>query len=64
MTGGTLRWNDIDTFGTRTTKMADGKTASQKLLFVTFDELLTPFGANVSYKPVSSKDEARLHQFG
>ena len=25
---------------------------------------LIPFGATVSYKPISSKDEARLHQFG
>ena len=31
---------------------------------VQFDGLLIPFGGNVSYKPISSKDAARLHQFG
>ena len=25
---------------------------------------LIPFGANVSYKPISERDVARLHQFG
>ena len=29
-----------------------------------FDGLLIPFGAKVSYKPISSKDDAKPHQFG
>ena len=44
--------------------MADGKTAYDKRLCVKFDGPLISFGATVSYKPISSKDEARLHQFG
>ena len=31
---------------------------------VTCERLLFPFGANVSYKPISSKNESRLHQVG
>ena len=30
----------------------------------TFDGPLNPFEAKVTYKPISSNDEARLHQFG
>ena len=45
-------------------KMADGKTAYEKTFGVTFDGPLIPFGANVSYRHISSKDVSRLHQFG
>ena len=45
-------------------KMADGKTTDQKSMCVQCDGPLIPFAAKVSYKPISSKDEARLHQFG
>ena len=45
-------------------KMADGKTAFEKTCGVNFDGPLIPFGAKVSYMPISSEDEARLHQFG
>ena len=34
-------------------KMPDGKTASNKLCGVTFARPLIPFGAKVSYKPIS-----------
>ena len=45
-------------------KVAADKTANEKRCGVKFDGLLIPCGANVSYKPISSKDEARLHQCG
>ena len=44
-------------------KMADGKTANEKRSGVNVDGPLIPFGAKLSYKPLSSKDEATLHQF-
>ena len=44
-------------------KMADGKTAYEKIWFK-FDGLWIPFGANVSCKPISSMDEARLRPLG
>ena len=45
-------------------KMADGKTAYSETCGVTFDGHLIPLGANVSDKPISPKDESRLHQVG
>ena len=45
-------------------KMADGKTVHENKFGVTFDGHLVSFGANVSYKHVSSKDESLRHQFG
>ena len=45
-------------------KMADGKTVFGNIFGVKFDGPLIPFGATVSRKPISSTDEARLHQFG
>ena len=42
-------------------KMADRKTASHKKCGVTFDRLLIPNGAKVSYKPISCKDGWLLH---
>ena len=42
-------------------KMADGTTAYENS-GVQFDGLLISFGATVSHKTISSKDEARLHQ--
>ena len=45
-------------------KLADGKTAYENIFDATFDRLLIPFGANVGYKPISSRDESGLHQFG
>ena len=44
--------------------MGDGKTVCAKRCAVEFNALLIPFGANVSCKPISSKVEERLHQFG
>ena len=44
--------------------MDDGKTACAKRFAVEFNALLIPFEANASCKPISSKDEAKLHQFG
>ena len=41
--------------------MADGKTANENISGVTSDGLLIPFGARVSCKSISSKDESRLH---
>ena len=45
-------------------KMAHGNIAYEKRCDVKFDGPLIPFGATVSSKPISSKDEAKLHQFG
>ena len=42
----------------------DGKTTYEKRRGVKFDGLLMPYGAKISCKPISSKDEARLHQLG
>ena len=47
-------WNEHD-------KMADGKTASDKICGVTFDRPLIPFGGKVSYKPISSNNESLLN---
>ena len=41
-------------------KMADGKTAFEKSVFVKLCGPRIPFGAAVSYKAIPSKDEARL----
>ena len=43
--------------------MPEGKIAYETRHGVKFDAPLIPFGAKVSFKPISSKDEARLHQF-
>ena len=40
-------------------KIADGKTAYEKNMECS-DGHFIPFGANVSYKPISSKDESLL----
>ena len=45
-------------------KMASGKTAYEQRLGVQIDGAWIPFGAKVSCKPISSKDEAGLHEFG
>ena len=45
-------------------KLADGKTAYEQTLGEKFDGLLIPFGAEVCHRPMSSKDEVRLHFFG
>ena len=45
-------------------KMADGKTAHQKIIGVTFDGRLIPCRAKVSCKTISNKDESRLHRQG
>ena len=34
------------------------------VLELTLRGLLIPFGAEISYKPITEKDQARLHQFG
>ena len=44
-------------------RMADGKTAYEKRFAVTCDGPSTPFGARVSYKPIASRDAAKLRQF-
>ena len=44
--------------------IADGKTAYENIFDVKFDGALNPFGAKVRYESISSKDEARLYQFG
>ena len=44
-------------------EMADGKTAFKRRCGVTLDGPVIPFGARASYKPISSTDESRLHQF-
>ena len=57
----------MDSFGSLRNvhdKMADGKTACGKTCCVKFDGFLIPFGVNVSCKPISERDEARLHQIG
>ena len=45
-------------------QMAEGTTAHEKICGVTFDGPLIPFVAKVSHKPISSKGDGRLHQFG
>ena len=45
------------------TKIADGKTAFEKICGELFHGPVISFGAKVSYKP-SSKDVSRLHRFG
>ena len=62
--GGTVRWNVVCLLRNVHEKMADGKTAYEKRCGVKFDGPLIPFGAQISYKPTSSKDEAKLHPFG
>ena len=62
MSGGTVRRIAVATCAVCTTN--DGKTAYEKRCGVKFDGLLMPYGAKTSYKPISSKDEARLHQLG
>ena len=42
--------------------MADGKTDDENICGV--DELEIPFGATVGHKPISTKDETRIHQVG
>ena len=44
-------------------KLADGKTAYEQTRGEKFDGLMIPCGAEVCYKPISSKDESRVHQF-
>ena len=44
--------------------MTDDKRACAKTVVVNIDGSSIPFGAKVSNKPISSKDESRLHQFG
>ena len=40
------------------------ETAYKKRFGCDFTGPLIPFGAEINYKPITSKDEARLHQFG
>ena len=59
-----MRWNAIVTCERCTTKMADGKTASEKRYGKTFDGPSIPFGTLVEYIPITAKDKSRIHQFG
>ena len=45
-------------------RLTDGRAAYETGFGVEFDGHVIAFGGKVSYKPVSSKDEPRLHQFG
>ena len=45
-------------------KMTDGKAAHERRIGVAFDGPMIPFGATISYKPISSKCGSRLHQLG
>ena len=62
--GGTVRMECCCYFRNVHDKMVNGRTACEKSCGVKCDGALIPFGAKVSYKPISSKDEAKLHQFG
>ena len=42
----------------------DGRWQARHKIGVAFDGQLSPFGANASHKPLASKGEAMLHQFG
>ena len=55
--------NVIATCATCMTRWLMARQHMRKPCGVTFEGTLIPFGANVSYKPISSKDEATLHQF-
>ena len=59
-TVGTVRWNVIGTCGASATKWPMARK-NENISGVTFDGPLIPFGARVSCKSISSKDESRLH---
>ena len=44
--------------------LADGKTPCERRFGEPFDGPVIPFGAMVAYRPISSRDQPRLHQFG
>ena len=44
-------------------RTADGKTAYEKRFAVTCDGPSTPFGAKISFRPIASRDAAKMRQF-
>ena len=42
----------------------DDKTAFERRCGSSFSGPLTPFGAEITYLPITDKDKSRLHQFG
>ena len=44
--------------------LADGKTPCERRFGEPFDGPVIPFGAMVEYRPISSRDQPRLHQIG
>ena len=44
--------------------LKDNRTAYKRRFEVDFHGPRIPFGAEVSYKPITEKDKARLHEFG
>ena len=43
---------------------ADGKTPYERRFGEPFKGPIMPFGAIVEYHPISTRDQARVHQFG
>ena len=44
--------------------LKDGKTPYERRFGEPFNGPIIPFGAKISYKPITSSDKKRLHQFG
>ena len=44
--------------------LSDGKTPYERRFGESFKRPIIPFGSLVEYHPISSKDQARIHQFG
>ena len=44
--------------------VAERKTPCERRFGEPFEGLVLPFGAMVEYRPISAKDQSRLHQFG
>ena len=45
-------------------KLSDAKTPCERRFGIPFNGPIIPFGAMVEYRPISAKDQSRLHQFG
>ena len=65
MSGGVTRWNAPAVCVMFIhDSLANARTAHEKRYEVTSDGLVTLCGAEVTHKPMTPKDEARMHQFG
>ena len=62
--GGLILWNAVAICEMFKTSLAYGKTLCERRFGEPFEGPVVPFGSMLENRPVSAKDQSRLHQFG